>query len=181
MKTEINLRSKEFAIAKEFYWPRVLTTLTVIVLLATLAGGTLFLYLYEVNLESEISAMASKKDELEIKVKPVEQIEADIRSMKARSTLKIDLQKQVVPWSAYMAEIDAVAVAGGINIETLNCPTNGQVSIRGWSRSMRRVAAYTQELEELEFLQGVRFTNMNTSEDRINFDITAPILDGGSS
>ena len=33
MKREINLRTREFTITREFYWPRLLTTLAVIALL----------------------------------------------------------------------------------------------------------------------------------------------------
>ena len=42
MKTEINLRTREFVIAREFYWPRLLATLAVIALVVFLVGARFF-------------------------------------------------------------------------------------------------------------------------------------------
>lgn len=179
MKTEINLRSKEFATAREFYWPRVFITLTILIFIITVLAGTVFIHLYQYNLSSDVSMLTSDRDDLLVKIKPVEKLERKVQAIKTRASLKRKFEAEVIPWSGYMTEIDNRAHAGEIIIEYLDCPPGGAITIRGWSRTMERVAAYTRELEEVDFLSGVRFNSMSAADNRVNFEIIAPIEDGG--
>ncbi len=179
MKTEINLRPKGFAISGSFYWPRVFSILMVLIFIISVITGTVFIHLYQINLKSEITLLTSDKVDFEVKAAPVEELERELRGLKSRSSLKRQMEGEAIFWSAYMIEIDNRAVDGGIYVEQMNCLSDGKITIRGWSRSMERIASYTQELEETDFLNGVMFTGMSSADNRVTFEITVPAADGG--
>ncbi|MFY9258282.1 MAG: hypothetical protein WAP05_06190 [Dethiobacteria bacterium] len=147
MKTEINLRTREFIIAREFYLPRFLATLAVIGLVVLVLGGTIFIYLYQVRLEVEHEALLQEKAALEATVAPLKEIEAKLKSLESRESLLKSLETGSPPWSVSFKKIYGIAQATGPRVAVLDTGDEELFTIEGESPSMRQVALFTQALE----------------------------------
>ena len=146
MKTEINLRPREFTIAREFYWPRVLATLAVIGLVALFLGGSIFIYLYQMQLAGENKNLIQEKTSLQTRVAPLEELEAKIIDLEKREKLATTLENGVHPWSSHFRMIYQVAQKNGLRVSSLSTATEKKVIIKGESASMRQIAFFMQAL-----------------------------------
>ncbi len=182
MKTEINLRPRAFVVSREFYWPRVLGTLAGLLLILAVAGGSVLLYLYQVNLEAETALLRGNVEQLRVEAAPIAAIEEELRSFKDRAQLKDRLiGSSSLSWSGMLQEVDDLAERGAIDLEHLAGSAGGGIVIRGNGLTMRGVAAFLQDLEKLNFLRDVvhLFISLNTM-DRFGFEAKASLTDGGS-
>lgn len=146
MKTEINLRTREFTIAREFYWPRLLATLALIGMLAIIVGGSVFVYLYQMQLAVENRNLDQEQLSLQQQVAPLEELEARIKDLEKRAAIVEEFEKKVQPWSGNFRMILNMAQGNGLQASYLSCSPEGLVRIRGESNSMRQVALFMQDL-----------------------------------
>lgn len=177
MKTEINLRTREFVKSKEFYWPRVIVTLLALLLPAMIILSVLFAYLYRSNLQNELAYLAIRQDELRIRVAPLERMEAEIGAVQARATLLEDLSKELTPWSDYLRAIEQTA-GERARLSQLAFAGDGTVMIAGRGRSMEDVAVYVQDLNRLEFVGEAAFAYLNYEQEGFAFTLGANIATG---
>ncbi len=173
IKREINLRTREFAVAREFYWPRVFVTLGVLALFALVAAGSFFVHLFQLNLKTELSFLESSKEQLEQRVAPIEQMELEIEQMKVRLNVDQSYLARLLPWSDYLSRVEGVAARGGITINSISCPDPEQISIRGTGRSMRGVVLFVENLEAQDFLAGTAYTVIALQHNVFSFDVNA--------
>ncbi len=146
MKTEINLRTREFTITREFYLPRLLTTLAVVLLLALLLGGSLFVYLYGMQLEVDHNYLLQEKTALLNSVAPIEEIELKTADLEKREKLAQVLSEEILPWSAHFKTIKRIAEENSLGITSLAAAGGGGVQITGVSPSMRNITLFLQAL-----------------------------------
>jgi Tfp pilus assembly protein PilN len=146
MKTEINLRTREFTITRELYWPRLLVTLAVIVLIALFLGGSIFIYLYQMQLAVEIRNLAQEKATLQTRVTPLEELETKIRAIEKRERLAQIFENAIHPWSDHFRMIYRIAGEYGLRVTSLSTTSEGKVIIKGESASMRQISLFMQAL-----------------------------------
>lgn len=181
MKTEINLRTREFTIAREFYLPRFLATLAVIGLLALVLGGTVFIFLYQMRLGVEYETLLQEKEALQVTVAPLEEIEARIRGLERREILMGSLESSLPPWSDSCRKIYRIAQENGPRVLVLNTGDEGMVNIEGESPSMRQAALFAQALEkDSEGSVAVNKYMIYSSNDNLfSYQIELTMADGG--
>ncbi len=148
MKSEINLRTREFTISREFYLPRFLATLAVIGLLAIILGGTVFILVYQMKLGIDHEALLQEKAALQATVAPLEEIEAKIRDLERRESLMGSLESSLPPWSLSFKKIYSIAGENGPSAKILDTGTEGLLRIEGESPSLRQIALFAQALEK---------------------------------
>ncbi|HPU00482.1 MAG: hypothetical protein GX866_02760 [Firmicutes bacterium] len=176
MKTEINLRTREFVIAREFYWPRLLATLAVIALVVFLVGGTLFLYLYQVQLSIENNNLAQERALLEQQVAPLAELEARLKALEERTAIAEELGKRAWLWSGDFRLILNLAHDRGLKLLHLSFFSDGKVRMRGESGSMRQVALFLQDLAREESYDSAVYRYMAyPRNDRFDFEIEVTI------
>lgn len=181
MKTEINLRPREFIVSREFYWPRVLGTLGGLLVILVLVGGSVLLYLYQVNREAEIYLLRGNVGQLRVEVAPIAAMEEEIRSLKNRAQLKERLIGSTsFSWSGILQEIDDLAERDAIELDFLANSADGGIIIRGNGLTMRSVAAFLQDLSRLDYFHDVvhQFIALNTTN-RFGFEAKANLTDRG--
>lgn len=178
MKTEINLRTREFVKSKEFYWPRVIVTLLALLLPAMIISGVLFAYHYRSNLQNELAYLAFRQDELRNKAAPLERMEAEIAAVQARASLLEDLSKDLIPWSGYLRTIEQAA-REGTSISRVALAGDGTLVITGRGRTMEGAAIYVQDLNRLEFIGEAAFAYLNYEQEGFAFTLGANIATGG--
>lgn len=147
MKTDINLRTREFEIARGFYLPRFLTIIAVILLLALLAGGTLAAHLYQMKLDTGHEALLQQKEELQVAVAPLDELEAQIRGLERLEGLIRALESDYPPWAASFRKIFSIARDTGPQVKGLAAGDDGIIAVEGNSSTMKDVARLTQALE----------------------------------
>lgn len=150
VKTEINLRTREFTITREFYWPRLLITLTVIAVAVLLLGGSLFVYLYQMQLEVENNYLSQEKSSLQARVEPVLEMEAKTRDLEEREKLAGALLKDIFPCSAHFRKINGIVQGYDLKATSLIASGKDRVRISGFSESMQQISLFMQALEEDE-------------------------------
>lgn len=148
MKTEINLRTREFIITREFYWPRLLITLGVVALVAIFLGGSIFIYLYKMQLTLETKNLTQEKINLQARVAPLEELEIKINDLEKREKLADALMGETYPWSDHFRMIYHVAEANRLRATALMVVSDNMVLVRGESPSMRQIALLMQDLVE---------------------------------
>jgi Tfp pilus assembly protein PilN len=178
MKREINLRTREFTVAREFYWPRVLITLGVVGMLAALVITFVLLYFHQVNLEAEVAALESHKIQLEQRVVPVRELEARIREITRTSEAYAALKEAAVPWSIYFNNMRGIAAEDNVTVNFLSTGEGGAVQIDGRASSMRWITAYVRLLNESEAYRDVTYHVMYLDKAAFDFTINAKIVPG---
>jgi Tfp pilus assembly protein PilN len=146
MKTEINLRTREFTIAREFYWPRLLVTLAAIGLVVIIVGGSVFVYLYQMQLSVENRNLAQEQASLQQQVAPLEELEARLKELEKRAAIVEGFEEEIQPWSANFQLILNLALDNGLEATHLSASPEGEVLIKGRNGSMRQVALFVQDL-----------------------------------
>lgn len=180
MKTEINLRTREFAVTREFYWPRLLRTLAVILLVVLFLGGSLFVYLYQMQLAVANNYLAQEKASLQARVAPVEEMEAKIRDLEQRESLSGNLLKDVISRSAYFRRINRIARDSNLRTSALEASGGGLIRVSGNSETMRQVALFMQALEAEENISSAVYKNMTfVEDDRIDYVLELLLPGGG--
>ncbi len=178
MKTEINLRTREFVKSREFYWPRVIITLLTIVVLTTVIVGAVFAYLYHYSLHNELAYLTGRQDELQTRVAPIEQMEAEISAVQSRAALFEDLSQTVTIWSDYLQVIERTT---GLwtSADQITVAGDGTTVIKGRGRSMEGIAVYVQDLNRLDFVSRASFAYLNYEQGDFSFTLGATIITGG--
>ncbi len=179
MKTEINLRTREFAVNREFYWPRLLRALAVILLVVLFIGGSLFVYLYQMQLTVANNYLTQEKTSLQAKVAPVEEMEAMIRDLENRERLSGNLLKGVFSRAAYFGKINDIAKGSGLRTTSLESSNSELIRVSGNSETMRQVALFMQALEEEDIFGAAVYKNMTFVEDKRIDYVLELILSGG--
>lgn len=181
MKKDINLRTREFEITRGFYLPRFLSILAVVLLLALLVGGTLFVYLYQVKLNANHDALLSEKGELKIAVAPLDELEAQIGALVRIENLLKALQSDYPPWSASYRQIFSIAEATGPQVKALSAGSSGVITVDGDSPTMKQVALFTQALEGMPGGKTAlhRSITYPSGSDLFHYEIELSLLDGG--
>lgn len=149
MKTEINLRTREFVIAREFYWPRLMITLALILLVVLILGGSIFVYLYQMRLEVESKTLAQDKVALQKEAAPLEELELKISDLEKREKLAHSLESELEGWSGDFEKIYRQAGKDELEISSLETTPEGRVIIRGESKRMQRIVRFEQNLARM--------------------------------
>lgn len=181
MKNEINLRTREFTMARGFYLPRFLTIMAVILLLILVAGGGLFIHLSRVNLEADHQALIQEKEALQVAVAPLDALENQIRGLLNREGLLDRLLSDGPPWSALYRDILSTAVATGPQVKVLATGSGGLIGIEGDSPTMKQVALFTQALEAVPGATAARHQAITYSADlkKFGYEIDLFTANGG--
>ena len=180
MKTEINLRTREFAITREFYLPRLLTTLAAVLILALFLGGSVFVYLYRMQLEVEHNYLTQEKASLQANVAPIEEMELKTADLKKREKLAAELSKELVPWSARFWAIKRTADENSLTVTSLAAPGGGRIQVVGSSPSMRHTSLFMQALAANEENSGASYSYINyAGEGTYRYEIEVVLAAGG--
>ncbi len=181
MKNDIDLRTSEFEISRGFYLPRFLSILAVVLLLALLVGGTLAVYLYQTNLGVTHDALLQEKNELQLAVAPLDELEAEIAKLASLERLLESLESVFPPWSASCREIYSIAAATGPQVKALSAGSGGAVTLSGDSPTMKQVALFTQALEEVPGGKKASHRSITypRGDDKFHYDIELTFVDGG--
>ncbi|HHX86758.1 MAG TPA: hypothetical protein GX693_01110 [Firmicutes bacterium] len=179
MKTEINLRTREFVVSREFYWPRLAVTVAGVVLLFAAAVGSVLIYIYVYNLKHELVYLAGREEELQIKAAPVIELEQAINRVKQDAVLEKELRQSITPWSAYLREIKEAA-GEGVRVTQVAASADGKMSITGQGATLRDIAVYIQSLKTLDYLSQVTIGYINLEQgERLGFALSATSSTGG--
>lgn len=180
MKTEINLRTREFTITREFYWPRLLTTLAVIALLVLILGGSVFVYLYQMQLSVENNYLTQERASLQNKVAPIVEMEGKIAGLEKREKLAGLLLTDRSPWSEHFNMIRRIAGECGVRTTSLSSAGADRVRITGFSDSMRQISIFLQALAADEKSSSAAYKFMTLTRDSgFNFEIELVLATGG--
>lgn len=180
MKTAINLRTREFVIAREFYWPRLLITLAIILVVTLFLGGSVFVYLYRVHLEVETKDLLQDKAVLQKEVAPLKELEAKIGDLEKREKLGDALEEESITWSGLFETIYKLARANELQLTSITAAPEGNTNIRGESPSMRYIALFMQDLEEKQEGAAAVYRYMNYAKDgRFAFELELKMDDAG--
>ena len=180
MKKEINLRTREFAITREFYWPRLLATLAVIALLALLIGGSVFVYIYQMQLDVEKKYLMQEKASLQTSVAPVVELESKIAGLEKREKLAGLLLTDRAPWSEHFNTIRRIAGECGVHAASLRSSGGDRVRISGSSDTMRQISLFLQALEADERNSAAVYKHMTYTQDsQFNYEIELVLATGG--
>lgn len=166
MKTAINLRTREFVIAREFYWPRLLITLAIILVVTLFLGGSVFVYLYRIHLEVETKDLLQEKRDLAIAVAPLEELEMKISDLEKREKLIHSLEEELITWSGPLEMIYAQAQKNDLALTSIAAAPEGKVSIRGESPAMRKIALFIEDLEEKQAGATANYRHMNYAQNK---------------
>lgn len=179
LKTEINLRTREFVISREFYWPRLAVTIAVILLLSATAVGVFLSYLYIYNLQNDLVYLSGRAEELKLKAAPVIELEQSIDQIKQKAALRQRLLETVTPWSDYLKRIKAAA-GKEITVAQVAASGEGKINITGQGATLRDIATYIQDLQDLDFLSQVTIGHISLEkENRFGFVLNAISSTGG--
>lgn len=179
MKTEINLRTREFVVSREFYWPRLAVTIAGVLLLFAAAVGSVLVYLHIYNLQHDLVYLAGRAEELKLKAAPVIELEQAINRVKQNAALEKELLKTVTPWSGYLREIKEAA-GEGVRVTQVAAPADGKVTITGQGATLKDIAVYIQSLKTLDFLSQVTIGYINLDQgERFGFALSAISSTGG--
>ncbi len=179
MKTEINLRPHEFVTSREFYWPRLVRTIAAVLLLFSLAVGSVLGYLYMVNLRNDLVNLAGTRDELKLKAAPVIQLEQAIERVSQGVALEKSFLGTVTPWSRYLQKIKSAA-GKEIRVVQMSATVEGKITVDGQAENLKDIAIYAQNLENLDFLSQVAITQISLGkENRLAFVLNAVSTTGG--
>lgn len=182
MKTEINLRTREFTIARELYWPRLLATLAVIVLVVILVGGSVIVYLYQMQLAVENKNLAQEQALLEKQAAPLDELEARIKDLEKRAALADEIEKKAQPWSDNFRLFLNLARDNDLQTSYLSASPEGMVVIRGVKGTMRQVAFFVQDLaREMEGAVAVHRYVGYRKDNKFDFEVelTTTVAGGG--
>ncbi len=146
MKNEINLRTREFTITREFYLPRLLVAIAVVFLVTLVLGGSIFIYLYQMQLAVEINNLAQERASLQALVNPLEELERKISDIEKRESLDEYFQSNAPPWSGCFKMIYRIAGENGVQITHLSTGSEGKVIIRGESVHIHYIPLFMQAL-----------------------------------
>jgi hypothetical protein len=181
MKTEINLRTREFTIAREFYWPRVLATLAVLGVFVLFLGGSVFIYLFKLQLGIENKNLYQEKIALELEIAPLNELEAKVINLEKRAILYGLLEKSVIPWSQNFNIIFHLADANGLRANVMFANAEGNVQIEGKSATMRQVSLFTQALAAEQNSSSAlhKIIAYNDKENQFDYGVAVTIVPGG--
>lgn len=149
MKTEVNLRTRKFVIAREFYWPRLMITLALVLLVTLLLGGSVFVHLYQMRLEVESKTLAQDKAALQKEAAPLEKLELKISDLEKREKLAHSLEGELEGWSGDFGKIYRQAGKDELQLSSLETTPEGRVIIRGESKRMQRIVSFEQNLARM--------------------------------
>ena len=180
MKTEINLRTREFTITQEFYWPRLLGTLAAILIVALILGGSVFVYLYQMQLDVEKNYLTQEKMSYEASVAPIVEMEGKIAGLEKREKLAGQLLTDRAPWSEHFSAIRRIAAENGVYASALNSSGGDRIRIRGYSDTMRQISLFLQALAADEISSAAIYKYMTYSKDSgFNYEIELILASGG--
>lgn len=180
MKTEINLRTREFVIAREFYWPRVIRIIVCILALTALAAGCIYLYFVNHILEKNMAYLEVRAEELKQKVIPLEEMEIEIQALQERAAIQEQLIERITPFSCYLEEIESAAVSGGLNLDSITIDSSGKAVLNGHGTTMEEIARYVQGLNRKPFISAAWYTGMRLeSNGGYAFIVEASLIVGG--
>ncbi len=180
MKKEINLRTREFTITREFYWPRLLTTLAVIALLVLIVGGSIFAYLYQMRLSVENNYLTQEKTSLQNRVAPIIEMENKIAGLEKREKLAGLLLTDRAPWSEHFNTIRRIAGECGVRTTSLSNADMNRIRITGFSDSMRQISIFMQALADDEKSSSAAYKFMTLTKDSgFNYEIELVLKTGG--
>ncbi len=174
MKRQIDLRPREFVVAREFYFPRVLLIVAVILLVTAVAGGFGYLYVEKVETERELSRLTAEREEMQEQLEPLEEMERTLEEIEQRESLREEFEERRIAWSRYLTRI--LDVSGGeTQVNQVSASREGGgVSLSGRSDSMEEVALFVQDLEDMEFLEGASYESIvKEGEEEYSFSIVA--------
>ena len=147
MKQEINLRTREFTITREFYWPRLLITLAVIAAVVLLVGGSILVYIYRMQLETQNNYLTQESASLQARVIPLEEMEAKTRDLEKREKLAAELAGGQIPYSDYFKMIRRIARECAVETTSLGASGRERIRISGSGGSMSDILLFMQALE----------------------------------
>ncbi|HHW74493.1 MAG TPA: hypothetical protein GX744_04475 [Firmicutes bacterium] len=180
MKTAINLRTREFVIAREFYWPRLLITIAIILLIALFLSGSVSIYLYQAHLVVELERLVQDKNVLQSQVAPLEELEARISDLEDRKSLISDLESKLNHWSGPFGKVYEVASEYDFKLTSLSTASKGKLIIRGEGPTMRRIADFKQALVEEQIGEAAVHRHMTYGKQfSCEIELTLPSADGG--
>jgi len=181
VKREINLRPKEFVISREFYLPRLLLILGSLFLFLAVFGGAGFLYLYQLDMKSELSSLEGRERELEERLAPMKEMEQEIEMIQNRENFRDEFFEERVAWSSHLQEVYQVAGENNSSISRFNAPHPDEIVITGESESMQDVVELSYELDKLDFLTRVFYESFVSSDAGYDFTIEATLDAKGES
>ncbi len=179
MKTEINLRTREFVIAREFYWPRVAHLVSIILILAGLAAGMVYAQHLLETLAQNVAYLRVRTEELKQRVIPLQEMETEIEGMQARAAIRDQLLERITPFSRYLEEVEGTAVAAGMHLKSIEAKNTEKAVFHGYGRTMQEIALYIQALNEKPFVTGAEYTGMRLEGDGYSFVAEAFLVVGG--
>lgn len=177
MKREINLRTREFVVAREFYLPRVIITLVLLGALALLIVASIFIIMHIQNQESQITFLGARKQELTVKVDPVRELKDEIAVLEVRANLKISLSENLYLWADHYRQFHRLASQRDIFLTYRNANQAGELIIRGRSGRMAPVASYLQDLDGIEEISKIFYTYIiyDDNKDLFEFQFEAQV------
>lgn len=163
MKREIDLRPVEFTRLQRAPQRRLvlgliaLSMAALLFLLIVLAEHNLFL------LSSELDNLHRSNINLAAEAEPLFQIEAWITELEKKASLQSSLQSLSRPWSSYLRQIEAV-LPEAFHLAAFVTDDTGQLTIYGSGPFLPQIAAYSQALNNLDFIACSSVTKIDLEE-----------------
>ncbi len=175
MKSEINLRTREFVASREFNWSRVLATIIALVLIFLLLAGPVMISLYRIHLTAGVNRLSELKRQKEAQAEKAEELGARISALEKVAALKMELQQQAIPWAERVALLDSIAAVESMAIQEIKGSGDGNISLAGSASRMRDIGRFILTLEKEDCLTGVYFTSIALESDtqRYHYQIRA--------
>ena len=171
MKREINLRTREFVIAREFYWPRLVITLALVLLVLLLLGGSVFVHLYKMRLVVDATTLSQDKRVLQKQVAPLVELEAKIDDLEKREQLAHSLEGEHRAWSGDFGAFYRLAEKEGLQLTAVAAAPGEIIILQGESKLMRPIINFEQSLARQQDGDASYRFIVFPSGDRFSFEI----------
>ncbi|MGI6097037.1 MAG: PilN domain-containing protein [Dethiobacteria bacterium] len=179
LKTEINLRPPEFQKQNEFYLPRVIKTVLVLIGIAALGCGIFYLEIYRAGAAAELSLLQLEVESLERRIETIRDLERELSEIKAVKELEEKLFAERHYWSNYLQEIDHVAL-GMVSLLRVEAPDSSTIFIFGEGEGMEAIASFAERISGLKFINKAELVSVKRLEQgRYSFQVIGEIVDKG--
>ncbi|MEW5785534.1 MAG: hypothetical protein AB1767_10755 [Bacillota bacterium] len=181
MRKEIDLRDREFVQASRFTRKRAARA----VLAAAATGLLLLCYCwsqyYLEAMRRELAELKAANQRLAEQVKPLEQMEKEIKLLEAKAAREREIRESTAPYSRYLRLIEAAA-PDTVIVEAISITDYRQLTVNGRGSSMHLIAGYHQALSRLAFISDPPVSSIDLAPDQsYRFVIKAALENGGAS
>ncbi len=180
MKTEIDLRPREYMLA---WYKRRRRPLLVLIAVIAAASILLCTALCEKHLERSAAANRRLRQAnalLAEEAAPLMRLEADIAILKEKAALEEALRRQQIPWSDILRRAEA-ALPEGLYLSSFSAGGQGRLTITGRGQAMPQVASFSQALSALGYFSSVTVSRIEREAEgsyRFVFEVELMIAGG---